>query len=81
MEVQRWAQKALEYGLAAARLRAVGRATGRLDVQVRADVLSTMANGYLAIGFEEVATAGQGEGPAVAFRQPGGRPAGEGERE
>jgi hypothetical protein len=80
MEVQRWAQKALEYLLASGRLRAVGRATGRVDVLGRAEALSAMANGYLAIGFEEVAAASRGGEPAAAIHQARGRRPGEGER-
>ena len=79
MEVQRWAQKALEYSLAGARLRAVGRATGRIDVIERANVLSAMASGYLAIGFEEVAAASRGKKPAAAIRRAEGGAAGEDE--
>lgn len=77
MDVERWAQKALEYGLAAARLRAVGRATGRADVMKRADALSAMANGYVTIGFEMVAASHRGEESEAAVRQGGGWTPGE----
>lgn len=72
MEVERWAAQATHYALAAARLRAVGRATGRADVMKRADALSAMANGYVTIGFEMVAAAHQGGECTAAVRQGGG---------
>lgn len=72
MEVQRWAEQAVHYVLAAGRLRAVARATGRVDVLTRADALSAMANGYVTIGFEMVAAVHQGGECTAAVRQGGG---------
>lgn len=79
MEIEHWAAQATHYALAAARLRAVGRATGRADVMKRADALSAMANGYVTIGFEMVAAAHRegGKGGAAAVRQGGGWTPGE----
>jgi hypothetical protein len=70
MDVEHWLARALGYSLDAGRSRAVARATGSRRDARRADLQRGMSNGFLEVGFRQIAATSRGEEPAAASAQP-----------